>query len=59
MKDIIIEYSNPVEQKLWEAFVGFFREVKGYSDWSYEEIATSMNPDDVEEFCDWIKGVWK
>ena len=57
MKDIIVEYDKIEEQKLWEAFICFFREIKGYSDWSCEEIAISMNPDDVKEFLEWARKV--
>ena len=56
MKDIIIEYDKFEEQKLWEAFTAFFRYVKGYSDWTDEEIALSMNIDDFKEFMNW--GAW-
>lgn len=57
MKDIVIEYDVYEDQKIWEAFVVFFREVKGYNDWTCEEIATSMNKDDVEEFINYIRKV--
>lgn len=57
MKDIIVRYDIFEEQKLWEAFIVFFREVKGYKDWTDEEIATSFNSGDVEEFINWIRKV--
>lgn len=33
----------------------FFRKVKGYENWSDEEIAGSINKDDIEDFSKWIK----
>ena len=57
MKDIIVEYDIFEEQKLWEAFMAFFREVKGYNDWTDEEIATSYNDGDVKEFIEWIRKI--
>ena len=57
MKDIIIEYDNQEEQYLWNSFVYFFRNVKGYSDWTDEQIAISMNNDDLKEYCEWTMKV--
>ena len=57
MKSIIVEYDIFEEQKLWESFMAFFRYVKGYSDWTDEEIATSMNDGDVAEYIEWIKKI--
>lgn len=57
MMDIITSYNQLEEQKLWEAFLTFFREVKGYTDWTDEDIALSYNKGDVEEFVNWIRKV--
>ena len=57
MKDIVVEYDKFEEQELWKAFTSFFRYVKGYSDWTDEEIALSMNIDDFNEFVKWAKWV--
>lgn len=54
MKDIIVSYNALEDQRIWEAFLDFFRNVKGYNDWTDEEIATSMNNDDIQEFCKYI-----
>lgn len=57
MKDIVVEYNKEEEQKLWESFMAFFRNIKGYDTWTDEEIATSMNNDDLKEYIEWLKGV--
>lgn len=57
MKDIIVKYSKQEEQILWESFMVFFREIKGYSDWTDEQIAISMNNDDLKEYCNWVMKV--
>lgn len=57
MKNIIIDYDNFEEQKLWESFMAFFRYIKGYSDWTDEEIAMSMNNSDLTEYIEWIRKV--
>lgn len=46
-----------VDDSAWELFVQFFREVKGYSDWSDDEIDLSMNNDDIVEFVKWLSEV--
>lgn len=57
MKNIITEYDSLENQKLWESFIAFFKYVKGYSDWTDEQIAISMNNDDVKEYCEWVRKV--
>lgn len=57
MKDIVIEYDNQEEQYLWNSFVYFFRNIKGHSDWTDEQIALSMNNDDLKEYCKWVMKV--
>ena len=57
MKDVIIEYDNFEEQKLWESFIAFFKYIKGYKDWNDEEIALSMNKDDFKEYVEWARKV--
>jgi hypothetical protein len=57
MKNIIIEYDKFEDQKLWESFIAFFKYVKGYNDWTDEEIAISMNKDDFKEYCEWAKKI--
>ena len=57
MKDIIVKYYDFEKQKLWESFMAFFRYVKGYEDWTDEQIAISMNNDDLKEYIEWIKKV--
>ena len=52
-----IEYDNQEEQYLWNSFVYFFRNIKGYPDWTEEEINTSMNNDDLKEYCEWVMKV--
>lgn len=46
-----------IDNSVWELFVQFFREVKGYSDWSDDEIDLSMNNDDIVEFVKWLSEV--
>lgn len=57
MKDIIIKYDKQEEQYLWNSFIYFFRNVKGYEDWTDEQIAISMNNDDLKEYCEWAMKV--
>ena len=57
MKDIVVEYDNFEEQKLWESFVAFFKYIKGYQDWNEQEIAISMNKDDLQEYIEWVKKI--
>lgn len=40
--------------KVWQAFVKFFREEKGYDTWTEDEIDLSMNDDDIEQFILWL-----
>lgn len=40
--------------KVWEKFVEFFRNEKGYSDWTEQEIEDSRNDDDTTEFLEWL-----
>lgn len=40
--------------KVWKKFVEFFREEKGYSDWTEQEIEDSRNDDDITEFLEWL-----
>lgn len=49
------QYHNLIiDDNLWSLFVKFFREIKGYQDWTEEQINLSMNNDDVQEFVTWI-----
>lgn len=57
MKDVIVEYDDFTEQKLWESFTAFFRHIKGYSGWNDEEIALSMNIDDFKQYVEWARKV--
>lgn len=40
--------------KVWKKFVEFFRDEKGYSDWTEQEIEDSRNDDDTTEFIVWL-----
>lgn len=40
--------------KVWKKFCEFFREEKGYDDWTEEEIDYSRTDDDIEEFMLWL-----
>ena len=42
------------EDSIWDLFVKFFREEKGYENWTDEEIELSYNGDDVAEFVAWL-----
>ena len=42
------------DDRVWAKFVEFFREVKGYEDWSEDDIEFSRNQDDEEEFVKWL-----
>lgn len=42
------------DKRVWAKFVEFFRNVKGYEDWSEDEIEFSRNQDDEEEFVKWL-----
>lgn len=42
------------DKKVWEKFVEFFRSVKGYDDWTEQQIEESRNQDDEEEFVKWL-----
>ena len=44
-----------MEQAIWELFIRYFREEKGYEKWTDEEIAGSMNQDDIRDFTEFIK----
>lgn len=43
-----------IEDSIWDLFVKFFREEKGYENWTDEEIELSYNGDDVAEFVAWL-----
>lgn len=43
-----------IEDSIWDLFVKFFREVKGYENWTGDEIELSYNGDDVAEFVAWL-----
>lgn len=58
MRDIIVEYDDFEKQKLLESFISFFRYVKGYADWTDEEIVLSMNEGDLKEFIEWASKVF-
>ena len=47
--DKILENEN-----IWKKFCEFFREEKGYEDWTDEEIDISRNDDDFEQFVKWL-----
>ena len=40
--------------KVWQKFCEFFREEKGYADWTDNEIDLSRNDDDIDEFIVWL-----
>lgn len=40
---------------IWNSFTTFFREEKGYDDWTDDEIGGSMCNDDIDEFIEYIK----
>lgn len=42
------------DERVWVKFVEFFRNVKGYDDWSEDDIEFSRNQDDEEEFVKWL-----
>jgi hypothetical protein len=42
------------DERVWAKFVEFFRNVKGYEDWSEDDIEFSRNQDDEEEFVKWL-----
>lgn len=42
------------DKKVWQKFCEFFRTVKGYSDWTDEQIDLSRNDDDIEKFITWL-----
>lgn len=46
-----------VDDSVWDLFVKFFREVKGYNTWTEEEIDLSMNNDDIVEFIKWLSEI--
>lgn len=39
---------------VWKKFVEFFRNEKGYTDWTEDEIEDSRNDDDTTEFLEWL-----
>ena len=41
-------------KSVWGKFCEFFREEKGYEDWTDEEIDLSRNDDDFEQFVQWL-----
>lgn len=43
-----------IEDSIWDLFIKFFREVKGYENWTDDEIELSYNGDDVAEFVAWL-----
>lgn len=42
------------DEKVWQKFCEFFRNEKGHSDWTDEQIDLSRNDDDIEEFIKWL-----
>ena len=50
-----VELEEDTELLAWDLFYSFFRYVKGYQDWTDEEITNSMNKDDIEQLCKYIK----
>ena len=43
-----------LEGKVWDKFVWFFQHVKGYNDWSEQDIENSRVNDDITEFIEWL-----
>ena len=41
-------------EQVWKKFCEFFRNIKGCSDWSDDEIDLSRNDDDFKEFVIWL-----
>jgi hypothetical protein len=41
-------------KKVWKKFCYFFRNKKGYKDWTDDEIDLSRNDDDFKEFVIWL-----
>lgn len=55
MRDVVTEYDDPMVEAIWNCFILFFRSEKGYNDWTEGQIALSMNQDDIDEFCLFIR----
>lgn len=55
MRDVMVSYDDLMVQAVWEVFCIFFRVEKGYEDWTDEQIALSINEDDIDEFCLFIR----
>lgn len=47
--DIFTDYS--LDTEIEDAFIRFFKEVKGYDDWTDDQIWGSFNLDDALDFC--------
>lgn len=43
-----------LQNKIWDAFTTYFREIKGYEDWTDEQIDGSFCDDDIIEFIYYI-----
>jgi len=43
-----------LEGKVWDKFVWFFQHVKGYNDWSEQDIEDNRVNDDITEFIEWL-----
>ena len=55
LKNHYVERKEETEYIAWDLFYSFFRYIKGYEDWTDEEITNSMNKDDIEQLCKYIK----
>ena len=48
-----------INNKIIELFFIYFKDIKGYQDWSDNEILFSYNDDDIKDFLNFIQKTLK
>lgn len=54
IKNDLLQINDTLDNDLWLLFTEFFREEKGYDDWTDEEINFSLTEDDIDEFIEYL-----
>lgn len=55
IRNDLLQKSDTLDEELWKEFTDFFRNEKGYEDWTDDEINLSLNDDDITEFIQYLK----
>ena len=51
--------NNEIKNKIIELFFIYFKDIKGYQDWSDNEILFNYNDDDIKDFLNFIQKTLK